>query len=156
MTSEARFARQAILAATEALSAQRRTVNFQDVDAASTIFFPKVLEYFSDAYLELLRAAGLDVPGSLSRRESAAPLVHAEADYLLPLRFGDQVVVEVVLARVGGSSTSFAHRIRRADGETAAIGQTVHVWVSGQTFRPIPVPDALRAFLRGRAGVSMA
>lgn len=151
-----RFTKDAILAAGAALATQRRPVRFQDVDAAGTIFFPKVFEYFSDAYLELLLAAGLDVPGSLARKESAAPLVHAEADYLGPLRFGDEAVVEVVLARVGGSSTSYAHRIRRPDGSVAAIGQTVHVWVSGQSFAPIPVPEALRAYLEGRPGVSMA
>ena len=83
MKPERRFSRDAILGATEALASQSRPVRFQDVDAAGTIFFPKVYEYFSDAYLDLLLAAGLDVPGSLARRESAAPLVHSEA---APLR----------------------------------------------------------------------
>ncbi len=147
MKPEQRFSREQILAAGEALAAQRRPVRFQDVDAAGTIFFPKVFEYFSDAYLELLLAAGLDVPGDLARRTAAAPLVHSEADYLAPLRFGDQVDVEVVLAHVGGSSTAFAHRIRKLDGKVAVIGQTVHVWVSGKTFEPVPVPEALRAYL---------
>lgn len=151
-----RWSREAIVAAPEALICQERTVGFQDVDAAGTIFFPKVLEYFSDAYLQLLLVAGLDVPGALARRESAAPLVHAEADYLAPLRFGDHARVEVVLARVGGSSTSYAHRIVKADGTVAAIGQTVHVWVGGASFTPIPVPAALRAYLEGRPGVTMA
>lgn len=147
MKPEQRFSREQILAAGGALAAQRRPVRFQDVDAAGTIFFPKVFEYFSDAYLELLLAAGLDVPGDLARRTAAAPLVHSEADYLAPLRFGDQVDVEVVLAHVGGSSTAFAHRIRKLDGKVAVIGQTVHVWVSGKTFEPVPVPEALRAYL---------
>lgn len=147
MKPEQRFSREQILAAGAALAAQRRPVRFQDVDAAGTIFFPKVFEYFSDAYLELLLAAGLDVPGDLARRTAAAPLVHSEADYLAPLRFGDQVDVEVVLAHVGGSSTAFAHRIRKLDGTVAVIGQTVHVWVSGKTFEPVPVPEALRVYL---------
>ena len=153
MKPERRFSRDAILGATEALASQSRPVRFQDVDAAGTIFFPKVYEYFSDAYLDLLLAAGLDVPGSLARRESAAPLVHSEADYLAPLRFGDEVVVEVVLARVGATSTAYAHRILRLDGTVAVIGQTVHVWVSAKTFEPVPVPDALRAYLACKVGV---
>lgn len=155
MKTERRFSRDAILGAIESLASQRRPVRFQDVDAAGTIFFPRVYEYFSDVYLDLLRAAGLDVPGSLARRESAAPLVHSEADYLAPLRFGDEVVVEVVLARVGATSTAYAHRIRHIDGSVAVIGQTVHVWVNGKTFEPVSVPDALRGYLAGKAGVTL-
>jgi acyl-CoA thioesterase FadM len=29
----------------------------------------------------------------------------------------------------------------------------VHVWVSAKTFEPVPVPDALRAYLAGKVGV---
>jgi len=147
------FSKDEILGAGPPLSSQRRPVRFQDVDAAGTIFFPQVFEYFSDAYLALLLAAGLDVPGSLARREAAAPLVHAEADYLTPLRFGDEVEVEVVLARLGGSSTHYAHRIKTLDGRVATVGQTVHVWVNAATFAPIPVPQALRDYLAGKPGV---
>lgn len=155
MSRSERFANDLIQGAAQSLVAQTRRVRFQDVDAAGTVFFPKVLEYMSDAYLELLLAAGLDVPGLLERREAAAPLIHAEADYLAPLRFGDEVVVEVVLARIGGSSTVYGYRIRRADdNKVAALGQTVHVWVNARTFTPVPVPDALRQYLTGRAGVT--
>lgn len=154
MKPEQRFSREAILAAGAPLAAQRRAVRFQDVDAAGTIFFPRVFEYFSDAYLDLLLAAGLDVPGDLARRTAAAPLVHSEADYLAPLFFGDPVDVEVVLAHVGGSSTAFAHRIRKLDGTVAVIGQTVHVWVDGKTFDPVPVPEALRAYLAKSAAAA--
>jgi acyl-CoA thioesterase FadM len=90
----------------------------------------------------------------LARRELAAPLVHAEADYLAPLRFGDDVRVELVLAVLGASSTAYAYRIKKPDGQVAATGETRHVWVDGATFRPTALPAALRDFLRGKPGVS--
>lgn len=125
---------------------QRRVVRFQDVDAAGTIFFPRVLEYMADAYQEVLERAGIDVPRILRDRVMAAPLAHAEADYLAPMLFGDAVEVEVVCARIGSKSVTFGHRIKKGD-TVAAVGATVHVFVDGETFQPIGVPDALRTYL---------
>jgi len=134
------------MSATKPIVAQRRTVRFQDVDAAGTIYFPRVLEYFGDAYFEVLQLAGLDVPRMLRERELAAPLAHAEADFLRPLFFGDQIDVEVVLARVGTTSVTFGHRIRK-DSQVTSVGVTAHVFVDGRTFQPLSVPEALRRVL---------
>lgn len=155
MVDEPRFSKDAILATAAPLAVLERRVKFQEVDAAGTIYYAKAFEYFGDVYLDLLFAAGLDVPRVLEQRELAAPIIHAEADYLAPLRFGDPVSVEIVLAHIGTSSTRYAYRIRKSDGTVAAIGHTSHVWVDGKTFRPVPVPDALRQHLSGRPGVSM-
>jgi 1,4-dihydroxy-2-naphthoyl-CoA hydrolase len=129
---------------------QTRPVRFQEVDAAGTIFFPRVLEYFSDAYQELLERAGIDTPRILRERAFAAPLAHAEADYLSPLFFGDTATVELLVARVGSSSVRFGHRVKKGDA-VAAIGSTVHVFVDGKTFKPTPVPAALTAYLEARS-----
>jgi YbgC/YbaW family acyl-CoA thioester hydrolase len=137
----------------EVLYAERRRVRFQDVDAASTIYFPRVLEYFADAYLGLLTAAGIDVPRMLKERTAAAPLRHAEADFLEPLFFGDEVEVEVVAAKLGRSSVSFGHRLKNAAGRAAAIGYTAHVFVDGKTFQPIEVPKELAVYLEAKGVV---
>lgn len=135
--------------AQEPIITTERRVRFQDVDAAGTVFFPRMLEYFADAYGELLANAGLDIPRVLRERTLAIPLAHAEADFLAPLFFGDTMRVEVVKARVGERSVTFGHRILKLGGDAAAaaIGTTVHVFVDGKTFKPTPVPDALRAYL---------
>lgn len=126
---------------------QTRRVRFQDVDAAGTIFFPRVLEYMADAYVEVLERAGLDVPKILAEKRWAAPLAHAEADFLGPLLYGDVAHVEVAIARLGTTSVTFGHRIRGADGAARSVGVTTHVFVDGRSFKPIPIPDALRVFL---------
>ncbi len=139
--------REEIFAATTPIVSQARSVRFQEVDAAGTIYFPRVLEYFADAYLEVLSRSGLDLAAILRERVWAAPLAHAEADFVRPLFFGDRVRVEVALAIVGNSSATFGYRIRGADDAIRSFGSTVHVFVDGKTFKPIDVPAALRAFL---------
>ena len=144
--ARASFTREELESSTTVLSFEDRTVKFQDVDAAGTIYFPKVLEYFADNYLTLLTRAGLDVPRMLRTREGAAPLAHAEASFFQPLFFGDAVRVEIRCVKVGSSSVSFGHRLAKGD-QTAAIGTTVHVFVDAQ-FQKANVPERLAAHLR--------
>jgi YbgC/YbaW family acyl-CoA thioester hydrolase len=144
--SDRSFRREDLEGPAHVFSRQERAVRFQEVDAAGTIYFPRVLEYFADNYLQLLQLAGLDVPQMLRERTGAAPLAHAEASFVAPLFFGDAVVVELVRARVGGSSVTFGHRLLKG-GKLAAYVTTVHVFVDGRTFEKAPVPAGLAQLL---------
>lgn len=144
----AHFTRETLLEAPEALFTQTREVKFQEVDAAGTIYFPRVLEYFGDAYMGMLARSGLDVPAEIGRRQWFAPLAHAEADYLAPMRHGDRVRVEVVRTELGRSSAVIGYRIRgEHDDAVRAIGQTVHVFVDGERFEPMDIPALARQAL---------
>jgi 1,4-dihydroxy-2-naphthoyl-CoA hydrolase len=126
-----------------------RRVRFQDVDAAGIIFYPRILEYMSDAYIAMMMSAGWDLPRELHTGTVGTPLVHAEADYLAPLRFGDEVSVEVVGVKVGETSFTVGYRVRMANGKVAAVGQTVHVCLDRATFKPQAIPEGLRGMLVG-------
>ena len=138
------FTQAALRTAVRVRHAERRQVRFQDVDAAETIFFPRVLEYMSDAYVSFLFARGLDIPAALRARAYAAPIVHAEADYLRPMRFGDLVTVEIVATAVSARSYAIGYRIRDMRGVPTATGETLHVCVDGASFAPRRLPDELR------------
>lgn len=144
------FERDEISSSQRVYASEERPIRFQDVDAAGTIYYARMFEYFGDVYVRMLAEAGLDMPVSLLQRSSASPLAHAEAQYLAPLVFGDRVTVKIVLARVGKTSTSYAYRVEKGE-VLAAIGQTVHVWVDPKSFSAIPVPEALRQFLEARS-----
>jgi YbgC/YbaW family acyl-CoA thioester hydrolase len=128
------------------LFTERRAVRFQDVDAAGIVFYPRVLEYFSDAYMAALKERGVDVPGLVASAELKLPLVHAEADYLLPLRFGDAIEIDVLAAKLGETSFTVGYRVSTA-GRVAAVGQTVHVCIDSASFKPRSLPDGLRSAL---------
>ncbi|WP_438043651.1 acyl-CoA thioesterase [Sorangium sp. So ce128] len=130
------------------LAVERRAVRFQDVDAAGIVFYPRVLEYFSDAYMIALKERGIDLPAMIAGGMIKLPLVHAEADYLLPLRFGDTIEVEVLAPKLGDTSFTVGYRVTMTTaGRVAAIGQTVHVCIDGARFTPCPLPDDLRSAL---------
>jgi YbgC/YbaW family acyl-CoA thioester hydrolase len=123
------------------------TVPFQDIDAAGIVFFARVFDYFHNAFVAHLGARGVSLPAIISSGEWGAPLAHVEADYKLPLRFGDQVRAEIVAVDLGETSFTIHHRIV-SSGEKArlhASGKTVHVVIDRKTFRPRPLPTELRA-----------
>lgn len=144
------FENEALAGATDVIFSEARAVRFQDVDAAGIVFFPRILEYMHDAYMAFLAGCGMHLPRSIEASDYRIPLVHAEADYFAPMRFGDPITVEVVGVRIGRTSFQVGYRVRHADGRVAAVGQTAHVTVGLPKFAPMPIPDELRAALESK------
>jgi len=122
-------------------------VRFQDIDAAGIAFYGRVFDYFHDAYVAHLAARGTPLHEVLEQRRWSAPLVHAEADYKRPLRFGGQYLAQITEATLGKTSLTLRYAIVGADGQTHATGSTVHVCIDLETGRPRELPDELRRAL---------
>jgi 1,4-dihydroxy-2-naphthoyl-CoA hydrolase len=133
----------------EAIFSAHRTVRFQDIDAAGIIFFAKVFEFFHDAYVECLEHHQISLPKVLASNTWIAPLVHAECDYKQPMRFGDQITVELSGAQVKERSMTVEYTIRDAD-KIFATGKTVHVFLDKTSMRPCPIPDDVRAIFKAQ------
>lgn len=117
-------------------------VRFQDVDAAGIVFFARFFDYVHVAYEGFLADAGVPLPTVLREGKWAAPLRHAEADYLRPAQFGDVLRIELVLAHLEESEMSLGWRItlKGHEEKPCAIVQTVHTFVHPDDFRRIIVP----------------
>ena len=126
----------------------RRPVRFAEVDAAGIVFFPRYHEYCHDA----LEAFFGELPGGYAalvrQRDLGVPTVHLETDFKSPLRYGDTARFETAIERVGRTSLTFYHTIRReADGTIAATVRQVVVMTTISTLTPIPVPADVRDLL---------
>ena len=139
-----RYDRQTLINVTREGFARTRRVRFQDVDAAGVIFYASVFEYCHDLYVEYLDAHGVSLVDVLEKRDWAAPIRHAEADYLRPLRFGDEVAVSLPVAHLAESELTLGYRIAfGANREVAVVAQTVHTFVSLPNFKRCPIPEAV-------------
>jgi 1,4-dihydroxy-2-naphthoyl-CoA hydrolase len=149
-TTTTDFSREQLLSSAPLGLVRAHTVRFQDVDAAGVVFYPRILEYFHDAYVDFLRAAGHPLEEALKSRAWAAPIQWADAHFLKPMRFGDAVETAIVLAQVAGSELQLGFRTSLPDGKPAAIGATRAVFVDLATFRRTEAPPELAAiFNRG-------
>lgn len=157
-----RFERDALRIPAANAFARERPIRFQDVDAAGIIFYPRALELCHDVYVEFLADVGFPLHESL-QGAWIAPIRHAEADYLRPLRFGDRVEIALVAARLGPaappSEVTIGYRITSlADDEVAIVAQTVHTFLDRQSFQRTAIPEGLeRAFaLLGEGNTSVS
>ena len=131
-----------------------RPVHFQDVDAAGIVFYARLVEYTHDAMAHFFGALETSTPevsgyvDLIMRRRIGFPAVHIEADFRAPLRYGDVVLVETSLTKVGTSSCSFRYVLRRKHDSVVA-GTVTHVAVSTalETVTKVPLPADCRKLL---------
>jgi 4-hydroxybenzoyl-CoA thioesterase len=125
-----------------------RPVRFSEIDAARMVFFARFSDYCHEAIEALFDA----LEGGYARltmvRDVGVPSVHIEFDFKKPLRYGDTVVVEVEVLRIGRTSVTFRHTLkRRSDAAVCAVARHVVVTASISRAEPLPVPDDVRALL---------
>lgn len=99
----------------------RWPVRFADVDAAGIVYYPRFFDYYHCAFEDLFAAThGLPYPRWISERRVGFPTVHVEADFRAPLRYGEDVITTVTIARLGARSVAFAFALRCTTAEADA------------------------------------
>jgi 4-hydroxybenzoyl-CoA thioesterase len=124
----------------------RIVVRFGDCDPAGLVYYPIIFHYFHVAMEEFFAARCGTTYERLMREERIGfPTVNAQAEFLAPMSYGDEIEIAVAVARVGESSVIFEYAARRASDATLCARSTqVHVAMNLDTRRPIRIPDALR------------
>jgi 1,4-dihydroxy-2-naphthoyl-CoA hydrolase len=125
----------------------RFTVPLHDVDAAGIMFFGHLFRHAHDAYEAFMNALGFPLDRMIREGKWLLPLVHAEADYRLPLRHGDSARIRLCVSRVGGTSFSLSYRFADESGRTLAEAGTVHVLLSRVTASGRALPEDLKRAL---------
>jgi acyl-CoA thioester hydrolase len=118
---------------------ERFHVAWVDTDAGGRIHFTAPFRWAEAAETALMRRLGLlEGWGDYPRR-------HVEAEYLVVLRFEDEVELELAAERVGETSITWAWTVAR-DGQECVTGRHTVVHVDGEG-RAAPLPEAVRAAL---------
>jgi 4-hydroxybenzoyl-CoA thioesterase len=128
-----------------------------DCDPAGIVFYPRYFEMF-DASTTALFERALGMTKFLFVKAYGAvgyPMVDTRARFVLPTRYGDDVVIETTITELKRSSFSLTHKILK-DGQLAVEGFETRVWVARDPndpdkIRARPLPDEIVAKLKGAA-----
>jgi len=132
-----------------------RTVRIEwgDCDPAGIVFYPRYFAMFDHSTtLMIERTLGMSKHQlQETHRFAGYPVVETRSRFLLPSRFGDDVVIETSVAAVRRSSFDITHRLSR-DGTLAVEGFETRVWAVRDPARPgrfkaEPIPPQLVARL---------
>ncbi len=115
-------------------------IKLHETDAAGLLFFSRQFEIVHDAYESLLEKVGFGFADLIRKKSYFLPIVHAEADYKLPLFVGDVITIEVVVSEVGHSSFAFSYKLINSKKQLIGTAKTIHVTIDKKKRRAIPLP----------------
>ena len=70
-------------------------------------------------------------------------VARAECDYKVPILFGDQLIVSVVVTRIGTSSFDLEYRLHDGGDKTFATARTTLVCFDNAKKVTVPVPECI-------------
>jgi len=122
-------------------------VPYADTDQMGVVYYGNYLTIFERARNELMRACGYTY--RLCEAEGwMLPVVHAEVDYHRPARYDDLLEVTAWCRAHRGVRLEIACEVRvKGSPDVLVDGFTRHCFVSTETFRPVPPPEAFLALL---------
>lgn len=121
------------------------TPRYMEVDQQGVVFNAWYLVWFDEAFTAWMRHVGLPYDQLLAAGIDVQN-VHAELDYRDGVRWGEEVGVEVTVARIGGKSFTLAYTVRR--GEQACVeGSIIYAVIATDGSGAVPIPEELRAVL---------
>jgi 4-hydroxybenzoyl-CoA thioesterase len=120
-------------------------VRFPDVDYARVVYYPRFFDYCHRVFEDFFDVElGIPYAQMLERRKIGYPSVHAQADFQLPLRFGDTAHIEMTTVKVGKASITSRYRVSNGSALCAEL-EIVTATIDLDKFTGVPVPDDVRA-----------
>ena len=132
----------------------RDIVQFSDTDMAGIMHFANFFRFMERAEHAFFRSLGLSVyeRGEVPDDEHVGwPRVHASCDFHAPLRFEDEVEVELFVEEVRSKSIRYQFHVRKKDGTRAAVGRIAIVCVQKDHatggMQSVEIPERIRKLI---------
>jgi 4-hydroxybenzoyl-CoA thioesterase len=120
----------------------RIPVRFGDIDIAKIVYYPRFLHFCHVAMEEMFGATvGVPYHATIMREGIGYPTVKAEAEYLLPVGFGETIRMVMTPEHIGDASIRWRYEgYRSSDGQLAfrVLNTCVAVDMAAWKSRPIP------------------
>ncbi len=134
-------------------------VEWGDCDAAGIVFYPRYYAWFDACTFSLFGRTGLTMRALWDKHGSVGtPLIDARARFIIPSRWGDDLVCESGVSEWGQSSFTVQHRMMK-DGKLAVEGFEKRVWVVPHPtekgrIKSAPIPGDIVASLSDATGAT--
>jgi acyl-CoA thioester hydrolase len=133
-------------------------VEFADTDMAGIIHFSSFFRYMEVTEHAFIRSLGFSIHSGIEGQNFGWPRVHVECDFMKPVRFEDEIEVELVVREKRSRSLKYDFLMRKLDaldiGEIARGSFTVVcvTWnVAEAAMRAVLIPEALAQQIEAEA-----
>jgi acyl-CoA thioester hydrolase len=124
-------------------------VRYSETDQMRVVHHASYLVYMEEGRTALMRSLGFPYE-EVEERGLAMAVRRVEVRFRVAARYGDQVRVRTRVERFRGASILYGYEIvRDGDGELLASGSAEVACLDlAGGFRPVPIPDDIRAALQ--------
>ncbi|QGH34652.1 YbgC/FadM family acyl-CoA thioesterase [Gracilibacillus salitolerans] len=111
-------------------------VRYQETDQMGVVYHANYLIWFEIGRTAFIEELGFKYH-EMEAKGIVSPVVDANIQFKHPIRYGDDAYVETWLEKYNGIRTTYGYRIVDQDGKIAVSGETQHVIVKKDNFRPL-------------------
>lgn len=125
----------------------RLRYRFGDIDEAGIAYYPKLLHYFHCAFEDWWSdGLGQRYPDVLHHEKLGLPAVKLEAEFFVPIRYGDEPWVHLGVLRIGTSSVEFGMWMTLGDDQRPLCrARILTAAIDMATMQKRALPDEWRA-----------
>jgi acyl-CoA thioesterase FadM len=117
------------------------SLKFRQTDMAGIGYFNEVFNIFHDGYEEWAEALCGDKKLWFGNPEWAVPIKKVESEYFRPLMAFENYTLQIAVSSLGTSSFTLKSRILK-EGQVCCEMVSTHVFMSKQSFKSLPIPEA--------------
>ncbi len=125
-------------------------VHWGDTDPARIVFYPNYFAWFDESMRLFWDSVGLDWESLMKKYAiPGLPIVEANAKFLRPCVFRDEITVETQIAEWSEKTFRVSHTVLNR-GERAVEGYEIRVWTQRHPDDPnrlkaVPIPPEIKA-----------
>jgi 1,4-dihydroxy-2-naphthoyl-CoA hydrolase len=121
----------------------KKKINFFDCDPAGILFYAGIFKICHAAYEDLINSFNLKTD-YWNNENFVIPIIHTEAEFLLPLKPGDNVAVEVSVSQLKDSSFELYYVCRNDDDKVTNEVKTVHIFVDKKKWKKMSIDPEVK------------
>ncbi|MBT8079753.1 MAG: tol-pal system-associated acyl-CoA thioesterase [Gammaproteobacteria bacterium] len=120
-------------------------VYYEDTDAQGVVYYANYFRFLERARTEWLRSLGVQQDKLLYEQRRMFVVRSIEADFRLPARFNDELVVTAGLSGLARASFGIEQNIYRdrLDGELLCTSSLRAAFLNADTLKPTRMPESL-------------
>ncbi|ASF41488.1 hypothetical protein CEH05_10665 [Halobacillus halophilus] len=130
-------------------------VRYQETDMMGVVYHANYLVWFEIGRTAFIEELGFKY-SEIEKQGVVSPVIDANISFKHPVCYGDEAFVKTWVDEYDGLRVTYGYEVVHGDGRLAVSGQTKHVIVKKENFRPVSIrrsfPEWHEAYLAAMEG----
>jgi len=124
-------------------------VRYAETDQMGIVYYANYYIWMEVGRNEYCRQCGFSYRELEEQHKAFLVVAESQCRYRSPAKYDDEVTVKTWVTSLHRRTARFAYEIIRSDGQSLAIGETLHVLIDAGG-RPVSFPEYYLELLRGK------